>query len=524
MQNFFNFLIKLKGLTGLKSIVISYCENLRVIRRFAFRNLPNLKTLFISYNRNLKELEPNSFGSLYNLNYLSLGMNRLRVIEGYIFTVSSGIKIVDFIGNPIKHIKSHAFHGLRNVTDLIISNELSPSPVEIIEGDAFISTAFVENIYLKNIRAKYLSTYAFRGLAYCKNLFLDGTYLEEVEPDAFHRTNNIQNIYMNSSRIKRIKPDAFRGIYNVDKIDLRANYLTKLDHGTFESLVQQTKPEKNTLYANNSIVVIDENLRNQQRFNVKKLLFYQNPIQCDCSLVWVFDNWKQYQSIISLPEICAGPKGYDCLRTVEVTRDKLMCPLSSNETSKGLTSIRPPCEDLVFEVDENNGEDAMAAKNEYNQDENNEENPNEYFEDSGEYDSDPPPPPIRLISTKPGNLFISSSSTVRQSTKKALSMPTTTVPVHNNNKAAKNVNSKENNNLLNSRENFFSSSEKLKDTNSSRIEGSLVSANSGSSSSSLFSLVNFNLINKDIKLFKCFFIVVGSYYFYFLNFLLFYFQ
>ena len=69
---------------------------------FAFRNLPNLKTLIISNNPGLFELEPHSFGSLRNLNYLSLTMNKLNVIEGYIFSVSSSIKIIDFIGNPIK--------------------------------------------------------------------------------------------------------------------------------------------------------------------------------------------------------------------------------------------------------------------------------------------------------------------------------------------------------------------------------------------------------------------------------------
>lgn len=69
---------------------------------FAFRNLPHLKTLIISNNPNLIELEPHSLGSLRNMNYLSLGMNKLSFIDGYIFSTSTSIKIIDFIGNPIK--------------------------------------------------------------------------------------------------------------------------------------------------------------------------------------------------------------------------------------------------------------------------------------------------------------------------------------------------------------------------------------------------------------------------------------
>lgn len=69
---------------------------------FAFRNLPNLKTLIISNNPGLVQLEPHSFSGLFNLNYLSLGMNQLNAIDGFLFSGSTSIRIIDFIGNPIK--------------------------------------------------------------------------------------------------------------------------------------------------------------------------------------------------------------------------------------------------------------------------------------------------------------------------------------------------------------------------------------------------------------------------------------
>jgi hypothetical protein len=69
---------------------------------FAFRNLPDLKTLIITNNHHLTDLQPHAFGSLRNLNFLSLSMNKLQVIDGYIFSASTSIKIIDFIGNPIQ--------------------------------------------------------------------------------------------------------------------------------------------------------------------------------------------------------------------------------------------------------------------------------------------------------------------------------------------------------------------------------------------------------------------------------------
>lgn len=82
--------------------MITYCKNLVRVKMFSFRNLPNLKTLIIANNPNLIELEPHAFGSLKNLNYLSLSMNQLNVIDGHIFSSSTSIKTIDFIGNPIK--------------------------------------------------------------------------------------------------------------------------------------------------------------------------------------------------------------------------------------------------------------------------------------------------------------------------------------------------------------------------------------------------------------------------------------
>ena len=69
---------------------------------FAFRNLPHLKMLIITDNQQLVKLEPHAFGSLRNLDKLSLSMNKLEAIDEYIFSVSSSIKVIDFIGNPIR--------------------------------------------------------------------------------------------------------------------------------------------------------------------------------------------------------------------------------------------------------------------------------------------------------------------------------------------------------------------------------------------------------------------------------------
>jgi len=251
-----------RGLTGLKTILITHCPNLKKIDMFAFRNLPSLKTLIISYNPELTSLEPHAFGSLKNLNYLSLSNNNLKVIDGYVFSSSTGIKIISFIGNPIKKIKSHAFHGLRNVTDLMISLNQNVAPIEVIEGDAFISLAFVDQIFLDGIHLRQLLTNTFRGMSYCKTLHLSNTFIEKIHADAFFRANHINTLNLRNSRVKVLNKDAFSSMFNIGTIDMSGNYISKLDKLTFEPLInideELNKDNINDVVNKSSIILINE--------------------------------------------------------------------------------------------------------------------------------------------------------------------------------------------------------------------------------------------------------------------------
>lgn len=228
------------------------------------------------------------------------------------------------------------------MTDLLISIEQKKSPIEIIEGDAFISTAFVENLFLDGIPTKVIKTNTFRGLSYCKNLQLSNSFIEEIEPSAFYRTNNIEKINFKNSKLKFIDNDAFRGILNIKTLDLRGNYLRMVNRSSFEQLiVPKIKREKNFV-VNETLRVFDFDNNN---FIVESILLEQNPIQCDCNLKWILDN-KLNQEYIKLPEICAGPRGYDCLRVRDLSNHNLNC-----DGSKQINE--PPCQDLIFDINGN---------------------------------------------------------------------------------------------------------------------------------------------------------------------------
>jgi hypothetical protein len=232
----------------------------------------------------------------------------------------------------------------------------------------------VDQIFLEGIPAKLIHRNAFRGLSFCKNLYLTNSHIQEIEENAFHRTNNINKLNLMNSKLKTIHNNAFNGAFNIHTIDLRGNYLTSINKTTFGELIMPNLDYLNEMnqrfkLENDSIILLD-NINPSEKY-VKKILFDQNPIQCDCSLGWLL-NKKMYSESITFPEICAGPKGYDCLRISDITIDSLPC----NDNNELKPTNKVPCEDLVFEVQKDTDIYSLSVpkgKNK-NEDENNNSN------------------------------------------------------------------------------------------------------------------------------------------------------
>lgn len=172
---------------------------------------------------------------------------------------------------------------------------------------------------------------------------MSNSLIEEIEPNAFFRTNNIEKINFKNSKLKFVHRDAFKGIFNIKTIDLRGNYLRMVDRDSFEQLIAPKLKREQNVIVNDTLRVFDIENNN---FILDKILFEQNPIQCDCNLKWIVDN-EANQEYVKLPEICAGPRGYDCLRVKDLNGQNLNCD--------GLNQIsKPPCQDIIFEVNDIN--------------------------------------------------------------------------------------------------------------------------------------------------------------------------
>ena len=139
---------------------------------------------------------------------------------------------------------------------------------------------------------------AFRGLSHCNLLDLSNSLIETIENFTFFAVKNINYLNLSNCRIRYISNDSFKEMHRIKKINLEGNYLININENTYLELIMN--------FLNSS--AINENKNNQIFIN-----FDRNPIKCDCDLIWLLNN-KTFLNYVKLPEICSGPKGYDCLK------------------------------------------------------------------------------------------------------------------------------------------------------------------------------------------------------------------
>jgi hypothetical protein len=132
--------------------------------------------------------------------------------------------------------------------------------------------------------------------------------------------------------------------------------------------IRNSLDPNNQLMIKESIILVDNDKAN--KYLIRRFSFEQNPIQCDCEMMWIFKR-KLYPTQITLPEICAGPKGFDCLRISKLTVDTFasQCDLNTSEPLKQANKVgKAPCDDLAFEIKSNsNSEENKDSTYDYEQ-------------------------------------------------------------------------------------------------------------------------------------------------------------
>ncbi|XP_061669928.1 leucine-rich repeat and immunoglobulin-like domain-containing nogo receptor-interacting protein 1-B isoform X2 [Syngnathoides biaculeatus] len=296
----------------------------------AFSNLMNLRNLGLRNNQ-LKLIQLGVFTGLNNLTHLDISENKIVILLDYMFQELYNLRVLEVGDNDLVFISPRSFHGLSNLETLNIEGyKLSSVPTDAL--------SHLHN--LLSLRLRYLNITAIRDysfkrlyrlraleisqmpsldtmtpkclfgmnltslaitncnftaipykaishLSYLRFLNMSFNPILTVEGNQLHNLQKLQVFHLAGGRLITIEPYSFRGLNHMHILNVSSNRLSTLEESVFHSVG-----------------------------NLETLALHDNPLACDCRLLWVFRrrwrlNFNRQQPICASPDVVQGKEFKD---------------------------------------------------------------------------------------------------------------------------------------------------------------------------------------------------------------------
>ncbi|CAF0805447.1 unnamed protein product, partial [Brachionus calyciflorus] len=241
---------------------LSKC-GIKIINKFAFKDLFNLKSLYLN-NNEIGILEENTFKDLKILNVLNLSCNCLRILDVKMLNGLSNLEklylssnkflclqsitfrnldkvlFLEFTDCNLRTLKPNIFIGMYNLSHLDVSNNL----ISFIQKDTFKhiynlkKINFSNNSLIKIDEKKILindtiSINNFNDAKKLEHLNLGWNKLVEFGEKAFYDMKNLRYLSLRSNNIEKIDKTLFDDLINLETLDLSFNSLRVIEENTF---------------------------------------------------------------------------------------------------------------------------------------------------------------------------------------------------------------------------------------------------------------------------------------------------
>ncbi|XP_010894227.2 leucine-rich repeat and immunoglobulin-like domain-containing nogo receptor-interacting protein 1-B [Esox lucius] len=305
-------------------------NNISSVEPGAFSNLVGLRTLGLRSNQ-LKLIQLGVFTGLSNLTQLDISENRIVILLDYMFQELYNLKALEVGDNDLVFISQRAFHGLSSLEQLTMQRcNLTSVPTEAlshlhnllslrlrhltvsavrdysfkrlyrlkvleISHWPYLDTLTPKGLYGLNITSLTITHcnltaipyQAIRHLGHLRFLNLSFNPIHTVEGNKLQNLLRLQAFHLVGGRLATIEPYSFRGLNHLRVLNVSSNSLSTLEESVFHSVG-----------------------------NLETLALYNNPLACDCRLLWVFRrrwrlNFNRQQPVCSSPEAVQGKEFKD---------------------------------------------------------------------------------------------------------------------------------------------------------------------------------------------------------------------
>ncbi|XP_030636462.1 leucine-rich repeat and immunoglobulin-like domain-containing nogo receptor-interacting protein 2 [Chanos chanos] len=311
-----------------------------------FAPYPHIEELDLSGNV-IAYVEPGAFNALSSLHSLSLKSNRIRLISLGVFTGLSNLTTLDISDNKIVILVDYMFQDLHSLKSL----EVGDNELVYISHRAFVGLMSLESLTLERcnltevptealshlhnlvtLRMRYLSIpslrpYAFKKLFQLRHLEIDSwPSLDTMPANTLHGLN-LTTLSITNTNLSTFPYQALRHLPYLTHLNLSYCRIRTVEGGLLQDLVrlrelrlvgaQLVTVELHAFQGLRELRVL--NISHNQLDTLEKgvfqapealdmLLIDDNPLVCDCRLMWLLQRRHSISFGEAQPE-CSTPEG-----------------------------------------------------------------------------------------------------------------------------------------------------------------------------------------------------------------------
>ena len=333
----------MSGLTELGHLDLSY-NHINTIPIRIFQNQIRLQYLNLGGNL-IHTIDNDTLNGLLFLSNLDLHSNRLFSINEDLLEAVTSLTHLNISGNFLQEIPS-----LKRLSILLVL-DASDNVIEKLDVDLFVGQKNIRDIDLSRNQIGVIPDELFLPCESLENLDLSDNHIEFIHPSMF-MDSPAQRVRINNNKIKDIGK-TFANMESLTELSLRANEIrdTIQKYMLPESLemldlsyneIENIRPK--AFDGLNKVRMIDLRFNNIRMLTESALkvstglyaqtgfLIDENPLQCDCNLLWLkkWDQSTQGPIVVNLNVTrCSGAYNFPESAIQNVPEDAFLCQYTS---------------------------------------------------------------------------------------------------------------------------------------------------------------------------------------------------